>query len=79
MALMGFDIIKTVSLYPIFTAIISKEIQNFNCFSGSDPVAVSTHLKPPRVDLHDPGELAQPQDFPVGEVANADLVMLKVK
>ena len=30
-------------------------------------------LKPPRVDLDDPGELAQSQDLPVGQIADADL------
>ena len=31
------------------------------------------HLKPPRVYLDDPGELAESQDFSVWQVADADL------
>ena len=37
------------------------------------PFSKIPNLKPPGVDLDDPGELAQPQDFAVGEVADADL------
>ena len=34
---------------------------------------ISSHLKPSGVDLDDPGEFAEPEDFAVREITNADL------